>query len=122
MGRPYHVVYVVDCSGSMPDSFDLVRSTMHNSIAKLHENQQFRVISFGGQSGEPETRQLVRASRENKTKVAEFIRDVQPQGTGDLGSDQGEEGLGLDRALLTGANRTGPGRGRGAVFGVFVCG
>lgn len=82
-GKPYHVVYVVDCSGSMLGSFDLVRSTVHNSIAILHENQQFRVISFGGQSFEPETQQLVRASIENKIKAAEFIRDVQPQGASD---------------------------------------
>ena len=82
-GKPYHVVYVVDCSGSMLGSFDLVRSTVHNSIATLHENQQFRVISFGGQSFEPETQQLVRASNENKIKAAEFIRDVQPQGASD---------------------------------------
>lgn len=81
--HPHHVVYVVDCSGSMLGSFDLVRSTVTRSIGRLHVNQQFRLISFGGQSFEPETQQLVWATRRNKIKAAEFIWDVQPQGASD---------------------------------------
>lgn len=82
-GRPYHVVYVVDCSGSMLGCFDVVRREVLASIARLKANQQFQVIGFGGRVVEPEAAKLVEASQANKIKAAEFTQAIQPQGTSD---------------------------------------
>ena len=81
--RSYDVVFVVDRSGSMLESFDVVRSNILSPIGRLYDHWGFHVICFGGQPIELEAKKLVRASHENKVTAAEFIAAVQPQGLSD---------------------------------------
>ncbi len=81
----HHVVYVVDRSGSMQESFDWVREGLLRDISALSLTQDFHVIFFsGGQDGdlvENNPRRLVKATDGNKTEVAGFINGVIPAGS-----------------------------------------
>lgn len=87
-GFPKHIVYVVDQSGSMLNSFDLVRRDMERSISGLRSAQDFHIILFS--STRPDhtvleigEMRLVPATPENKAKANKFLRDVVCESTSD---------------------------------------
>ncbi len=78
--KAYNVVYVIDRSGSMVDTFDLVRQEMLRSIGRLRDTQRFHVILFSeGRPLENPPRKLIPATRRNKKDVARFLSDVTPE-------------------------------------------
>ena len=80
-GNAYHIVYVVDSSGSMMESFDLVRKELLRSISRLSPAQTFHVIFFNnGPPRENPQRQLVFADENAKRGAAAYLKTVQPQG------------------------------------------
>jgi len=83
-GNAHHIVYVVDRSGSMLDSFDYVRLEMLKSISRLSERQDFHVILFAaGAPFECPPKRLVPAKYANKEKAAEFLSGIHPEGRTD---------------------------------------
>ena len=87
-GRAHNVIYVIDRSGSMMETFDALRMEMRRSIGKLQSSQTFQIIffsdeaqpeQFGGAKGT-----LVDATRLNKKKAGRYITDkVVPRGQTD---------------------------------------
>ncbi len=80
-GNAHHVVYVVDRSGSMHETFDFVRDELLRDISDMSPSQDFHVIFFAegrqqGQLAENKPRRLVKASDRNKDEVAEFVKNV----------------------------------------------
>lgn len=82
-GRPGHVVFIVDRSGSTMEVFDEMRSKILSMVASLKYDQDFHVIFFGGRPVEMDARNLVEASFENKVSCARFLGTVQPEGLTD---------------------------------------
>lgn len=84
-GNAHHVVYVIDRSGSMLDTFDYVRREMLNSIGKLRPVQDFHVIFFaaGAKPEENPPQQLVTATPEYCTQAAEYLATIRPEGQTD---------------------------------------
>ena len=83
-GTAHHIVYVIDRSGSMTATFDVVSKEMINSIGSLRSIQDFHVIFFNvGPPLENPPKRLVPASRENRGEVAQFLERVIPQGKTD---------------------------------------
>lgn len=83
-GNAHHVVYVIDRSGSMMDSFDKLRAELLNSISKLKPVQDFHVIFFAtGNPKENPPQQLVTASPEYRQQAAEFLAEIKPEGQTD---------------------------------------
>jgi hypothetical protein len=83
-GRGYRIVFVIDRSGSMSDSFDFLRSELKESIDKLRYNQRFHVILFhSGPYLENPPRRLVPAIRDNKERCKQFLDTVVPSGQTD---------------------------------------
>lgn len=83
-GNAYHIVYVVDRSGSMLDTFDEVRREMIRSISRLVESQTFHVIFFA--SGTPKENppgRLVYATEDRKREALRHLKTIQPQGQTD---------------------------------------
>lgn len=76
------IVYVVDRSGSMLDTFGHVRGELRRSISGLRRSQKFHVIFFS--SGEPvesPPRKLVSAIEARKTEFFDFLQSLSPQGS-----------------------------------------
>jgi len=97
-GGPVNVVYVVDRSGSMTDSFEIVKLELRRSIGELDEEAQFHVIFYSGGPGvEMPTRRLVHATDRNKDLAFEFIDAVVAAG----GTDPSQA---LDRAFASRPN------------------
>ena len=83
-GNAHHVVYAIDRSGSMVETFDTVRTEMLISISRLSPKQDFHVILFAkGPPLEAAARRLSVASRMNKGAAAKFLEDVRAQGQTD---------------------------------------
>jgi len=81
-GNAYHVVYVIDCSGSMAASWYYVRDEMLRSISMLQSNQTFHIIFFSGADVvENSHRRLVPATKDYKRDAAEFLEGIRPGGT-----------------------------------------
>jgi hypothetical protein len=79
-GYAHHVVYVVDCSGSMVSNFDDSRKAVLLSISKLQESQDFHVILFtNGKAIEMSPGRLMQAVTGNKMQVADFLAGVRVQ-------------------------------------------
>ncbi|MBN1554131.1 MAG: VWA domain-containing protein [Phycisphaerae bacterium] len=79
-GNAFNVVYVIDRSGSMVDTFDLVRLEMLRSIGRLRDTQTFHIILFAeGRPIENAPRKLIPASRKNKKDAALFLASVMPE-------------------------------------------
>jgi len=77
--KAYHIVYVVDGSGSMHDTFDIVAKEMAISIGRLERVQDFHVIFFStGQPVENPPRRLVQATAANKLDAGEFLDGIIP--------------------------------------------
>ena len=82
-GNSHHIVYVVDRSGSMLDTFDAVKNEMLTSIGRLEPNQHdFHTILFAGsdQPIEMNDKRLVPASIAYQAAAAEFLKDKFPGG------------------------------------------
>ncbi|MCX5669777.1 MAG: VWA domain-containing protein [Planctomycetota bacterium] len=68
------VVYLVDRSGSMTDSLEIVKYELKRSIGELDEESEFHVIFYStGPVVEMPTRRLVHATERNKQMAFEFI-------------------------------------------------
>lgn len=75
------IVYVVDCSASMLDTFQHVRAELRRSVGKLRRGQKFHVLFF--RSGEPfenPPQKLVSAIESQKKAFFEFLETVRPTG------------------------------------------
>ena len=71
------VVFVVDRSGSMTDTFDFVRAELKRSISAMRRSQKFHVIFFSsGKPVENAPRRPVSAIRAQKSKFFEFLDSV----------------------------------------------
>jgi hypothetical protein len=77
IGTAGNVVYVVDRSGSMTDSIELVKAELKRSIGELEDETAFHVIFYSsGPPSELPTRRLVYATERNKLLAYEFIDAV----------------------------------------------
>ncbi len=76
------IVYVVDSSGSMLDTFQHVKAELRRSVGKLRRSQKFHVLFFN--SGEPyenPPQKLVSAIESQKRAFFEFLETVRPGGS-----------------------------------------
>lgn len=75
------VIYIVDRSGSMTDSFFRVQKQLELAIDNLKPTNQFHVIFYSDGPGlEMPARRLLPATVENKQAAFEFIRQTRPEG------------------------------------------
>jgi hypothetical protein len=75
------VVYVVDRSGSMIDSFTFVQAELKRSVSALRRSQKFHVIFFNaGPPLENPPGRLVSAFKAHKQQLFEFTDSVIPRG------------------------------------------
>ncbi len=82
-GNAYHIVYVVDCSGSMFTEFEMVRRETIKSFSKLSPQQTFHIIFFAEDKfKESPTPRLVFATNSNKRNALEFIKSIKAEGFG----------------------------------------
>ena len=80
-GNARRIVWVVDRSGSMFDTFDYVRTEMKRSISRLKPMQSFHVIFFA--AGEPEEnppKMLVPARGSNKKQAYKYLEGIVTEG------------------------------------------
>ena len=83
-GNAYHIVYVVDRSGSMLDTLDLVKKEMLRSICRLSPAQTFHVIFFAtGKPLENAPRRLVYANEDYKREAMKYLKTIHAQGRTD---------------------------------------
>jgi len=76
-GTPAKVVYVVDRSGSMTDSFDFVKYELKRSLQELGEDSQFHIVFFSsGPPMEMAARRLMSATERNRGLAMDFIDAV----------------------------------------------
>jgi DNA-directed RNA polymerase subunit RPC12/RpoP/Mg-chelatase subunit ChlD len=83
-GNAYHIVYVVDRSGSMAMSsaFELVKIEMLKSISQLKQAQDFSIILFAdNQCIEGPQKRLVSAELVNKIAANNFLKDITASST-----------------------------------------
>jgi hypothetical protein len=75
------IVYVVDRSGSMMDTFVYVQAELKRSIGALRRSQKFHVIFFNtGRPLENPPQRLVSAIDAHKEKFFDFLSGVSPSG------------------------------------------
>ena len=80
-GDAYHIVLIVDRSGSMLDYFDMVVHQMLATLGKLKPEQTFHVVLFArGTADENPPRQLVYANNVNRAQAYEFLKKVTASG------------------------------------------
>ncbi len=80
-GNAYHIVYVVDRSGSMAPTFDEVRIEMLKSISRLQPVQDFSIILFSNNKYiEGPKKHLVHADMTNKLAATRFLKKVTASG------------------------------------------
>lgn len=78
------IVYVVDRSGSMLDTFGHVRAELIRSISELRRSQKFHVIFFNaGRPLENPPKRLVSAIKAQKEQLFRFLDTVYPEGSTD---------------------------------------
>lgn len=82
-GNAYHVVFVIDRSGSMLDAWFHVTYEMAKSIRDLSDVQDFHMLFFADDTTTADVtewpvKKLVLATPENKISAAEFIKTVKP--------------------------------------------
>ena len=76
------VIYVVDRSGSMADTFNRVRAELKRSISSLRRSQKFHVILFNsGPPLESPPFRLVNATAASRKAFFEFLETVDPAGS-----------------------------------------
>jgi hypothetical protein len=82
--QPCKIVYIVDRSGSMTDSLDIVKYELKESLGTLSEGDQFHVIFFSsGPPVEMPTRRLVNATERDVRMAFDFVDNVVAQGETD---------------------------------------
>jgi len=74
------VVYVMDRSGSMSDTFSLLQRELLRAIGSLNEEQLFNVIWFSEGPARELFPRLKKATRENKREAFNAIRQIVPSG------------------------------------------
>ncbi len=80
----HHIVWVIDRSGSMMDTLELVKREVAASLGQLKASQDFHVILFSdGPAIEIETKRLVPATNKAKLKAVTFLRDKRALGQAD---------------------------------------
>jgi hypothetical protein len=80
------IVYVVDRSGSMLGTFDIVRRELKASVGKLRRSQKFHVIFFNSRPPrENPPGRLVSAINEHKQQTYRFVDSITPDGSTDPG-------------------------------------
>jgi hypothetical protein len=83
-GGDCDVVYLIDRSGSMIDTFDRVRQEMLLSIAKLKPSVRFHVVLFAeGRPLEKYPRRMTPASQRAKDDLVVYLKPVRPYGKTD---------------------------------------
>ena len=76
-----HVVYVIDRSGSMVDTFDTIRREVVTSFGRLSSNHNFHVIFYSDKRpDESPPERLVRASDSNKFYAWKFVETIRAHG------------------------------------------
>ena len=80
-GNAYHIIYIVDRSGSMAPTFDEVRIEMLKSISRLQPVQDFSVILFSNSKYiEGPAKKLVSAEIKNKLSANDFLKQITASG------------------------------------------
>ena len=83
-GRAAHVVYVIDRSGSMLDTFDALRNGLRESINGLKGTQDFHLIFFSaGAPFEMPGKKLTPASEHSKKAAGELLHRIVAEGQTD---------------------------------------
>ena len=78
------VVYLIDRSGSMVDTFEAVRREMLRSIAGMKPNRRFHVVLFAdGRPIEKSPRSMTPATDKAKLNLVEFLDPVRASGKTD---------------------------------------
>ena len=78
------VVFLIDRSGSMADTFDFVRNELMRSIAGLSPEQSYHVIFFSrGRAVENPPKRLIRATEDNKKRTYDFLDTIRAEGRTD---------------------------------------
>lgn len=111
-GNAQDVVYVIDASGPMVSSLPSVKAMLKRSMEQLSPTQRFQVVLFKDGSfvsapdpANPHLQQqwrLIRALRENREGVGEWVETVQASGKGNPAPAL-EHAVGLLQASETGA-------------------
>ena len=81
-GNAHHVVYLIDRSGSMFDTFDAVKREISDSVGHLQPVQDFHVIMFA--DGDPLEKQpmaLTPPTEKYKLSLARFLETVKAERT-----------------------------------------
>jgi len=80
-GNAYHIVFVIDRSGSMAGTFQEVQTEMIKAIAKLQAVQDFTIIFFSeNEYIEGPRKSLVAAEMQNKLAATKFLKEITPSG------------------------------------------
>ena len=81
LSTAHKICYVVDASGSMLGSFNIVKAELIQSIDGLDRSRQFKIIFFGnGRISEFDAGKFSYATETNKTLARAFIHQVVPTG------------------------------------------
>jgi len=81
-GNAHHIVYLIDRSGSMFDTFDAVKKEIRDSVKDLHPQQDFHVIMFAdGEPLEKKPMALTPPTDTYKIALAEFLLNVKAENT-----------------------------------------
>ena len=79
-GDAKRIVYVVDMSGSMTNTFSMVRDELKRSIGNLPRDARFLILFFSHSARVMPPGKLLRANDYNKTKANNFINQTIPGG------------------------------------------
>jgi len=78
--RADSIVYVMDRSGSMADTFHLLQRELMRAIGSLDETQYFSVLWFNEGKAEEMSSRLIPANIANKRRAFEIIKRIVPSG------------------------------------------
>jgi len=75
------IVYVVDCSGSMFDTFEVMQDALRQDISRRTAEQQFHVVCFGnGDVAEYPGERLAPATDARKAEALALVAKLTPKG------------------------------------------
>lgn len=81
-GNAHHIIYLIDRSGSMFDSFEAVKFEICRSVADLRPEQDFHVIMFAdGRPLEKRPMDLTHPTDKHKIALAGFLKGVKAENT-----------------------------------------
>jgi hypothetical protein len=81
-GNAHHIIYLIDRSGSMFDTFEAVKKEIANSVGQLQPVQDFHVIMFAdGNPLEKKPMALTHPTDEYKIALANFLETVKAEST-----------------------------------------